>query len=140
MREQFAKFVEEKMAIEPRVRLVLADVGYGMWDSVKGRYPDRVHDVGSAEQLAMGVSVGLALSNLIPIFYTISPFLIYRPWEWIELYLCREYIPVKLAASGEHYVKDGPTHSMVKAFPEELKIFNTFDAWFNCHDPCLIIL
>jgi transketolase len=114
MRRLFALLLEQHMSENNKIRLVLADVGYKMFDSIRARWSARVYDVGAAEQCAVGVAVGLALAGLVPVVYTISPFLIYRPFEWISLYMEREGIPVKLVGSGhdKDYLQDGPTHWM----------------------------
>ena len=40
----------------------------------------------------MGMATGLALENKIPVVYSITPFIIYRPFEFIRNYLDHEKI------------------------------------------------
>ena len=112
MRGYFAYEVHKHMKNDSRIWVVTGDLGYGMWDQVKRDYPGRFLNVGAAEQALLGVGVGLALEGRIPILYSITPFLLYRPFETISLYLQGEGIPVKLAASGRDrdYHDDGPSH------------------------------
>jgi len=42
----------------------------------------------------------MALEGKIPIVYSITPFVLYRPFEWIRNYLDHERIPVKLVGGG----------------------------------------
>ena len=92
--------------------VVTADLGYKMWDPIRAAYPNQFYNVGSAEQLMVGAGVGLALSGKIPILYSITPFLLYRPFELIRNYVNHEKIPVKLVGSGrdKDYTHDGFSH------------------------------
>jgi len=100
MRKSFAKLLHEEMSKNQDIYLLTGDLGYGLWDKIRGRYQDRYHNVGSAEQLMIGTSVGLAMENKIPVVYSITPFLLYRPFELIRNYLNHEKIPVKLVGGG----------------------------------------
>ena len=48
----------------------------------------------------LGSACGMALEGKIPVVYSITPFLLYRPFEWIRNYLDHEKIPVKLIGGG----------------------------------------
>lgn len=112
MRRCFADAVHEQMADKDRIWVVTGDMGFGMWDNVRSRYPERFINTRAAEQAMMGVAVGLALEGKIPIVYSITPFLLYRPFETIRNYVNRELIPVKLVGSGrgQDYRHDGFSH------------------------------
>jgi transketolase len=60
----------------------------------------------------IGLGIGLAENNKIPICYSITPFLLYRPFEFIRNYINHENIPVKLVGSGrdKDYSHDGISH------------------------------
>jgi transketolase len=81
-------------------------------DKIREDYPDRFLNVGSCEQLMIGVAVGLAYSGYIPICYSITPFLLYRPFEMIRNYVDHENLNIKLVGSGrdKDYAHDGFTH------------------------------
>lgn len=100
MRKQFSEMLHSEMSLNENIVLLTADLGYGLWDKIKIDYPDRFFDVGSSEQLMLGSACGMALENKIPICYSITPFLLYRPFEWIRNYLSHEKINVKLAGGG----------------------------------------
>ena len=112
MRRTFAEILRNEMDADGRIVLLTADMGYGMFDEIHARFPDRCHNIGAAEQAMVGVAVGLALAGKIPVCYSITPFLLYRPFELIRNYLNGEGVPVKLAGSGRDrdYQHDGPTH------------------------------
>ena len=48
----------------------------------------------------VGTAIGMAMENKIPIVYSITPFLLYRPFEMIRNYIDHESIPVKLVGGG----------------------------------------
>lgn len=112
MRAHFATCIYKRMKKNKNIYVVVDDLGYKMWDNVRKDFPDRFINVGAAEQALIGVGVGLALSNKIPIVYSITTFLLYRPFETIRNYLHYEKIPVKLIGSGrdKDYAHDGISH------------------------------
>lgn len=112
MRALFAKCIYKKMKKNKDIYVIVNDLGYKMWDNIKKDFPDRFISVGAAEQSLIGVAVGLALANKIPITYSITTFLLYRPFETIRNYVHHEKIPVKLIGSGRNkdYIHDGISH------------------------------
>lgn len=48
----------------------------------------------------LGAAVGLAHSGCRPVCYSITPFVIFRPYEYIRNYLDHELAPVKLVGAG----------------------------------------
>lgn len=112
MRAFFADCIHRKMKKNKNIYVVVNDLGYKMWDKIKKDFPNRFVNVGAAEQTLIGVGVGLALSGKIPIVYSITTFLLYRPFETIRNYVHFEKIPVKLIGSGRNkdYIHDGISH------------------------------
>ena len=112
MRGWFAYELYYQMEKNEDIWVVTADLGYGMFDAIKRDYPDRFINVGASEQAGMGVAVGLALSDKIPFFYSITPFALYRPFETIRNYISQEQIPVKIIGGGRNkdYSHDGFSH------------------------------
>lgn len=100
MRKDFAKMLHDEMSTNHKIQLLTADLGYGLWDKIKIDYPDRFFDFGSSEQLMIGSAVGMSMEDKIPICYSITPFLLYRPFEFIRNYLNHEKSPVKLVGGG----------------------------------------
>lgn len=112
MRGYFAYYVHKQMAKNKKIWVICGDLGYKMWDKVKNDYPDRFLNTGASEQAMVGIAVGLALEGKIPIVYSITPFLLYRPFETIRNYIDHEKTPVILVGSGrdKDYVDDGFSH------------------------------
>ena len=100
MRKQFAEFLHSEMSQNEDIHVITGDLGYGLWDKIKIDYPDRFTNFLSSEQLMVGAACGMAMEGKIPVVYSITPFVLYRPFEWIRNYLDHEKIPVKLAGGG----------------------------------------
>lgn len=71
MRERFASVTSQLLAEDPRLALVLADIGAAGFTEAEERHPDRVVNVGIREQLLIGVGGGMALTGLRPIMHTL---------------------------------------------------------------------
>lgn len=112
MRRTFAQELHKHMQINKDIWLITADLGFGMWDKIRDDFPKRFINTGAAEQAACGIAVGLALEGKIPFVYSITTFLLRRPYETIKLYIDTEKIPVKLIGSGRDrdYHIDGASH------------------------------
>ncbi|MEK7450488.1 MAG: hypothetical protein AAB662_00950 [Patescibacteria group bacterium] len=131
MRAIFAHEVHKQMAKNNKIFVLVNDLGYKMWDKVKKDYPERFINAGAAEQSLIGIAVGLAISGKIPIVYSITTFLLYRPFETIRNYINHEKIPVKLIGSGRNkdYVNDGFSH-WAEEDRKVMKIFgNIISKW-----------
>ena len=112
MRNTFARLLHEEMSRNEQVRFITADLGYGIFDRVREDYYERSYNVGAAEQLMLGVGIGMAQEGLIPVCYSMSSFVLYRPFEFIRNYLNHEGANVKLVGSGRDrdYEHDGISH------------------------------
>lgn len=112
MRRECAQLLLEEMSVNDRIRVVTADLGFGILDHIRNTYPDRFYNVGAAEQLMIGVGIGMAEEGLIPVCYSMSSFLLYRPFEFLRNYVNYEQVPIKLLGSGrdKDYSHDGITH------------------------------
>ena len=112
MRKTFVDLLFVEMCCDPNIFLLTADLGYGILDKIKTEFPNRFYNVGAAEQLLIGAACGLADSGKIPVCYSITPFLLYRPFELLRTYVNYENIPVKLVGSGrdKDYIHDGISH------------------------------
>lgn len=112
MRKEFASLLHQEMQKNKNIFLLTGDLGYCLWDTIKIDFPDNFINPGSSEQLLTGMAVGIALEGKIPVVYSITPFLLYRPFEIIRNHLHHEKIPVKLLGGGrgKDYGSAGFTH------------------------------
>ena len=150
MRRKFAERLHFKMAKDKNIVVLTGDLGYGLWDQIRLDYSDRFYNVGSSEQLMMGMACGLAMEGKIPIVYSITPFLLYRPFEFIRNYLNHEKVPVKLVGGGRdrdygylgfsHWAEDDKRimscfDNIESFWPETTEeMFENIDAILECKD------
>jgi transketolase len=112
MRKQFVDFLYDEMKNNEKIFLLTGDIGYGVLDKIRDNFPSRFKNVGSSEQLMIGMAIGLYYEGFIPLCYTITPFVIYRPYEMLRNYVNYEKIPIKLIGTGrdKDYTTQGITH------------------------------
>lgn len=123
------------MQKDSRIFLLTADMGYGILDKIKINFPSRFLNVGCSEQLMIGMAVGLSQNGYIPVCYSISSFLLYRPFEMIRNYIDYEKTPVKLVGSGrdKDYLHLGITHWCC----DDVNIINNFKN-ITCYKPDIL--
>lgn len=119
-RGYFAYELYQQMQENWDIWLIVGDLGYGVFDRIRDDFPSRFVNTGAAETAMLDIAVGLALEGKIPFCYSITPFLIYRPFEVLRTYINHENLNVKLIGSGrdKDYKHDGFSHdaSDVKPF------------------------
>lgn len=102
---------------DERVVAVVNDsVGSTKLTSFRDKFPDRLINVGIAEQNMVGVGAGLANGGLIPFVCGASCFLTARALEQIKADLAYSRANVKLigVSSGMAYGELGPTHHSIE--------------------------
>lgn len=113
MRPTFFQELYTYMSKDPNIIALTCDLGYGGFDKIRDEFEGRqFFNVGAAEQAGMDIAVGLAYSGKIPVIYSITPFLLYRPFETLRTYIDHERLAVKLVGSGrgDDYKHDGFSH------------------------------
>ena len=96
MRRTFGKVISELADKDDKIYVLVGDIGYRVFDEFRGRHPERFINMGICEQSIIGVSAGMALEGLKPWVYTITPFLIERPFEQVKLDIDQQNVNVKL--------------------------------------------
>lgn len=119
MRRDFFAILPDLMASHDNLYALTGDLGFGGFDKVREQFPSRFINCGAAEQAMLDMACGLALSEKIPIVYSITPFLLYRGFETLRTYVNHEGIPIKLIGSGrdKDYAHDGFSHDASDAKP-----------------------
>lgn len=118
-RDAFAATLEALAAADPRVVAVCNDsVGSSKLGGFKARFPERLVNVGIAEQNMVGVGAGLANGGLIPFVCAAACFLTGRALEQIKADIAYSQANVKLVgiSSGMAYGELGPTHHSIEDF------------------------
>jgi transketolase len=118
-RDAFAAMLEALAEADPRVVAVCNDsVGSSKLGGFKAKFPDRLVNVGIAEQNMVGVAAGLANGGLIPFVCAAACFLTGRALEQIKADIAYSQANVKLVgiSSGMAYGELGPTHHSIEDF------------------------
>ena len=112
MRKEFGKFITNLAREDEGIYLVSGDIGYGVFDEYRKEFPERFINFGIREQAMISFASGMALEGLKPYVYTITPFLIERPFEQVKLNIDQQNVNVKLVGYAD-YPSQGPTHSEI---------------------------
>ena len=107
----FALTLARIMREDPTVAGISAAMleGTGLAD-VKGEFPDRIFDVGIAEQHAVSMAAGMASNGMSPFVSIYSTFM-QRSFDQIVHDICLQNLPVTLVADRAGIVgEDGKTH------------------------------
>ncbi|MBR6719611.1 MAG: transketolase [Clostridia bacterium] len=100
MRAVFNKTLLEIAKNDPRIHMVLADIGYGEIEPFRDTFPDRYYNVGVAEQNMTGVACGIAMEGNIAVTYSIANFPTLRCLEQIRNDVCYHNANVKIVIIG----------------------------------------
>ncbi len=111
MRREFSKTLFELMEKDKDIILITGDIGFDVFNNIKENFPDRFINIGICEQSMVGIGAGLALSGMKPYIYTITPFLVERPFEQIKIDIDMNDANVKLIGYDD-YKSQGKTHEV----------------------------
>lgn len=116
MRSTFINCLIEQARQDDRIFLITPDVGYSVLERFAGEFPDRYLNVGIAEQNAVGVAAGLALSGKLPYVYSMIPFVTMRCFEQVRVDVAYMNTNVRLVGigAGLSYGPAGATHHAIE--------------------------
>lgn len=126
MRTAFIDAVTSEAGADNRIALVVGDLGFGVVERFRDRFPDRYVNAGVAEQDMIGLATGMALAGAISVTYSIANFAVLRCLEQIRNDICYHAANVKVVAvgGGLAYGALGVTHhgtediAAVRSLPE----------------------
>ncbi|MFI0512178.1 transketolase family protein [Streptomyces sp. WSLK1-5] len=127
MRERFTTVVSRLLDEDPRVAVVLAEIGKDGFTGAALRHPDRVVNVGIREQLLVGAGAGLALTGLRPVLHTFASFLVERPFEQVKLDLGHQDAGAVLVSAAASF--DWPAGGYTHMAPGDVALLDTLDGW-----------
>ncbi|RRN63896.1 transketolase family protein [Caulobacter sp. 602-1] len=116
-RDAYARTLEALAAEDPRIVAVVNDsVGSSKLGKFRDRFPERLINVGIAEQNMVGVGAGLANGGKIPFVSGAACFLTARALEQIKADVAYSAANVKLCgiSSGVAYGELGATHHSIE--------------------------
>ena len=128
MRRRFGKIIKELADKDDKIYLIVGDIGYRVFDDFRKYHPKRFFNLGICEQSIIGVASGMALEGLKPWVYTITPFLIERPFEQIKLDIDQQNVNVKLVGFAD-YPSLGPSHAELNG-KKLMEFFNNISSFF----------
>ena len=128
MRRTFGTIISELADKDDKIYVLVGDIGYRVFDEFREKHPDRFINMGICEQSIIGVSAGMALEGLKPWVYTITPFLIERPFEQIKLDINQQNVNVKLVGFAD-YPTLGPTHAELDG-KNLMRLFKNITSFF----------
>jgi len=117
----FMETLEELVQKDPRIILVVGDVGFSYMAEFQKKYPNQYINTGVMEQTFMGMAAGLAKSGWKPYVYSMVPFVIMRNYEQLRNDVCYNNANVKLigAVGNVHYRFQGMSHNLLGTENEE---------------------
>lgn len=113
MRQAFGKTIVNLAAKDERIILMTGDVVQEM-DEYIAHFPDRFLNFGLTEQSMISIAAGMAIEGMRPVVYSITPFLLERPFEQIKLDVDEQNLPIILIGFAD-YPTHGPTHRPLNA-------------------------
>jgi len=100
MRDSFVSSLTSLIEAREDVMLLTADLGFGIFNDIRERFPDHFINVGVAEQNMIGVASGLALDGWCVFAYSIGNFATLRCLEQIRNDAAYHEANVNIVASG----------------------------------------
>lgn len=136
-RNAWAATLEALAEADPRIVAVVNDsVGSSKLNGFQKKFPDRLINVGIAEQVMVGVGAGLANGGRIPFVSAASCFITGRALEQVKADIAYAGFNVKLVgqSSGIAYGELGATHHSIEDFAwlrplANLTVIVPADAW-----------
>ncbi|MFF2502361.1 transketolase family protein [Streptomyces sp. NPDC058067] len=127
MRDRFAPVVSQLLDEDPRVAVVLAEIGRDRFVETERKHPDRVINVGIREQLLIGTGAGLALTGMRPVLHTFASFLVERPFEQVKLDFGHQDVGGVLVSAAASF--DWPSGGFTHMAPGDVALLDTLDGW-----------
>jgi transketolase len=116
-RDSFASVIEALAETDQRIVTVVSDsVGSSKLTGFRKKFPERMVNVGIAEQVLVAVGAGLANGGKVPFVSAASCFLTGRALEQVKADVAYSNVNVKLIgqSSGVAYGELGPTHHSIE--------------------------
>jgi transketolase len=127
-RGAYGKALLDLAKLNPNIVSMTADLGGSVKTTVMQKeFPDRVFDVGIAEQHMVSFAGGLSLTGFIPFASTFGVFMTSRAKDQARLNdINRTNVKMVSTHCGLSVGEDGPTHQTVDDMGSFLGFFNTF--------------
>lgn len=137
VRKPFIEKMTELAERDPRVILVIGDMGFTYMQDYIKRFPKQFLDIGVLEQTMMGAAFGLSRAGWKPYIYTMTNFIIFRPYEQLRNDICYQNANVKLFGIGGekgynfmgygHNIEEGDEERLLSHLPNLNRYYPTTD-------------
>lgn len=136
MRDAFIDVLTELAPRHPELMLLTGDLGFGVLNNFRTRFPRQFINVGVAEQNMSGLAAGLAMEGYTVFTYSIGNFPTLRCLEQIRNDICYHNANVKIVCigGGMSYGSVGATHhatedlAILRSLPG-MQVFSPCDLW-----------
>lgn len=118
MRKIFIQKLVKEASKNKKIVLIVGDLGYGIVEPFKKKFPKRFFNAGVAEQSMVGLAAGLALKGFHPFIYSIANFPTFRCAEQIRNDIDYHNLPVTIVSvgSGLGYGNLGYSHHAIQDY------------------------
>ena len=122
-RKIFIETLTELARKDPRIILIVGDVGFSYIEDFAKEFPNQFINAGVTEQAFMGMAAGLALVGWKPYVYSMIPFVTMRNYEQLRNDVCYHNANVKVIGvqGSVHYKFLGFSHN-ISPEDEDIKI------------------
>jgi transketolase len=112
LREAFPDTILEVGRQDPRLTVLVGDIGHFALQPFAEACPGRYYNLGILEPTIISTAAGLSSVGLYPVIHTIAPFLIERSFEQLKLDFCYQKLGGTLMSVGSafEYTTLGGTH------------------------------
>jgi transketolase len=113
-RREFVRVLNELAEKDPKIVVIICDVGFNYLDDPKNRF--RVLNLGVTEQSSMIIAAALALAGFKPYIYSMINFVTMRPYEMVRNAVCLHNANVKIIGvkGSEKYKFLGFSHNLIE--------------------------
>lgn len=113
-RKQFLQTVTKLAKQDPRVIIIIGDVGFSYLEGYMQKFPNQFLNTGACEQTMMNVAAGMAREGWKPYVYTMINFIVFRPYEQVRNNIAYSNANVKLIGveGSEAYKFLGYSHNI----------------------------
>ena len=121
MRRQFIETLTKLAENDPKIILIVGDVGFNFIESFRERFPNQFLNIGVLEQSMMGVAAGMARQGWKPYVYSMRNFIAFRPYEQVRNDIAFGNANVKLfgVSGSAAYALLGFSHNVIKGIASE---------------------
>jgi len=123
MRQQMATTLEDLMATDERLVVLLADISYSLFSTDNSRFSERILNLGILEQTLISTAAGIAMEGFIPVVHSFVPFLVERPFEQLKDDFCFQQLGGNFISNGASY--DYSVEGMTHHGPGDVEILHS---------------